>query len=386
MNGTLLGVAARRPKIWIPLTQNIDMVLGAQRAGTHVRNSNITRTNPNTGLIETLGNNIPVFENVGGLDALRDEPGATNNLAHCRDLTQADYVKTNATPLLDQIGEAGVANSASSLLATAGNATCLQTLVLGATDYAYSVSIKRITGTGNIEVTDDNGGTWTDIKASLSTDAWYRHIITRSQANPICGIRIVTNTDKIAVDYGQLEAGKIGTSRILTAAGAVSRATESGYPLWSLPLGLFDAEGTASVWVRFGYAYTDAPQDGIPKGIIAVWDNATSLLHHYRHVAGFGRFATHDGPTEGVTGNLNWAANTWYKAVIKWSASAGKMRVGYDSGAGIVFGAEVNFDGSYSLGASLRLAYGLFGPIWLRDLRLYDRVLSDSGINLIGSP
>lgn len=346
---------------------------------THVRSSNITRTNPDTSLIETLGNNIPVFESVGGYRALRIEPGATNNLLHCRDLTQADYIKTNATPLLDQVGETGVANSASSLLATAGNATCLQTLVLADTDYAYSISIKRITGTGNIEVTDDNGGNWTDIKSSLSTTAWYRHSITRSQANPVCGIRIVTNTDKIAVDYNQLESGKIGTSRILTTTGAVSRATESGYPLWDLPLGLFDAKGTVSVWARFGYVVADAP--GADYGIVSTWNGAASLLYHW----GSNNLYTHDGISS-ASKVIVWAANTWYKLILKWNATTLKMRLGVDSGAGIVWGSEVAFDGSYTLGASLRLGYELFGPMWLRDLRLYDRILSDSEINSTGSP
>lgn len=367
--------------VWIPLENDIVPVIGRDvlGVGSHVRNSTISRTNPWSGLTETLANNIPVFEFVGGYRALRIEPVGTNNLLHCRDLTQASYVKVNATPLLDQTGETGIANSASSLLATAGNATCLQTLVLGATDYAYSISIKRITGVGNIEVTDDNGGNWTNISGSLSPTTWYRHTITRNQANPICGIRIVTNADKIAVDYNQLEAGKIGTSRILTAAGAVSRATESGYPLWSVPLGLFDAEGTVSIWVRFGYDKQTLPAH---SGIVALRDGAVSLLYASSAI---GEISTRDG-TATASSALIYVADTWYKFVIKWSASAGKMRAGYDSGAGIVFGTEVNFDGSYTLDASLRLAFGLFGPMWLRDLRLYDRVLGNPKINALGSP
>ena len=348
---------------------------------THVRNSNATYVHPTTGLITSVATNIPRFESVGGLRAILLEPGETNNLLYARDLTQADWVKTNCTPLLDQIGETGIANSASSLLATAGNATCLQTLVLGAADYAYSVSIKRITGTGNIEVTDDNGGTWTDIKSSLSTTAWYRHTITQSQANPICGIRIVTNTDKIAVDYNQLEAAKIGSSRILTTTAAASRATELGYPLWTLPTGLFDAQGTCSVWVRFGYNDTDG---NVGSGIVVARDNKLSLMYTDHD----GDLITYDG-TLTAPKSSTITINTWYKYVLKWGYDVGgneKFRVGVDTGTGIAWGTEANFDGSYTLGTNLRLAYGLFGPMWMRDLRLYDRILTDAEINSLGSP
>ncbi len=357
---------------------------------THVRNSAATYVDPADGLVKSATTNIPRFESVGGHRAILLEPVGTNNLLYARNLTQGEWAETNCTTAKDQVGEDGVANSASSLLATAGNATVLQTLTLADTDYAYSVSIKRITGTGNIEVTDDNGGTWTDIKASLSTTAWYRHTITRSQANPVCGIRIVTDADKIAVDYNQLEAGKVGSSRILTTTGAATRATESGYPLWTLPVGLFDAQGTCSVWVRFGWGETDMPQDTTTtnSGIIVTRDNASSLVF-VEQDSDFvinASFSSFDGTTWAMR-EYNFIANTWYKLIVKWSSTTLKMQVGVDTGAGVVWGAEETFDGAYDITGNLfRLAYGLFGPMWMRDLRLYDRVLFDSQINSLGSP
>jgi len=368
---------------WLPLETDIlpsfgRLVLGP---GTHTRGSSASYVDASTGLIKTALTDIPRFEHVGGHRAILIEPGATNNLLHARDLTDAVWVETNCTAAKDQVGEDGVINSASSFLATAANATVLQTLVLANADYAYSVSIKRITGTGNIEVTDDNGGTWTDIKAYLSTTAWYRHTITRGQANPICGIRIAIDTDKIAVDYNQLEAGKVGTSRIATSGATATRATESDRPYWTDPSGLFSAKGTVVVWVRFGYAHSDHG-DGA-YGLVSVSPSAQSLLGD-RKAGGVPKIRSYDGTTA-ADRTLYFAANTWYKLAVKWGYS-GKYRTGRDTGSGIGWGAEANFDGAFAADGHIRLGYGLFGPLWFRDLRFYNRVLSDTEINALGSP
>ncbi len=374
------------PKYWIPLKDKVNpRRAGLQLdAGTHARNSVATYEDPdNSAQVTDATTNIPRFESVGGHRAILLEPAGTNNLLYARDLTQGDWAETNVTTALDQVGETGAANSASSLLATAANGTVLQTLVLADTDYAYSVSIKRITGTGNIEVTDDNEGTWTDIKANLSTTAWYRHTITRSQANPVCGIRIVTDTEKIAVDYNQLEAGKVGSSRILTTTGAATRATESGYPRWTLPTGLFDAQGACSVWVRFGYDWDDVLAGSEPA-VVSCRDHNWTVL--YLNDTGGGQVRSFDGTNIPDIQLATTPANTWYKFVVRWSSTTLKMRVGVDIGAGIVWGTERPFDGSYTLGTHLRLGWGLLGRMWMRELMFWDRVLSDGEINTTESP
>ncbi len=164
------------------------------------------------------------------------EPAGENLALRSRDFSVgAVWSVTNITGLKDQTGLDGVVNSASSLLATAGNGTILQTLTEANAEHTFTVDVKRITGTGNIEITDDNGGTWTDIKASLSTTGWYRAEITRTQANPIVGFRIVTSGDKIAVDNAQVEQAAFPSSRIITGAAKVSRVTESAILKYTLP-------------------------------------------------------------------------------------------------------------------------------------------------------
>ena len=331
------------------------------------------------GVLQSAAADAPRFETVGGRRGVLLEPVGTNNLLYARDLTQAEWVESNATTALDQIGEDGVVNSASSFLATAANATVLQTLVLAAADYAYSVSIKRITGTGNIEVTDDNGGAWTDISGSLSTAAWYRHTITRSQANPICGIRIVTNTDKISVDFNQLEAGKFASSRILTTVAVVTRTTESTFPYWTLPTGLFDDKGTAIVWWRPGYPAS--AHSAVVKGILTPVDTSVGIMQTFEDDI----YSADAGANLAIKTAAWIAANIWYKLVVKWGYLVGvqkKFRVGVDTGVGVSWGTEQDFDGSYTLGSYLRLGYNLFGRMHMQSVMLFPIVLTDSQIDI----
>lgn len=169
------------------------------------------------------------YSNIGPgyLPHVLSEVEATNSGLHARDMTNAAWVKTTMTAAKDQTGFDDVANSASSLLATVGNATCLQTVTLGAADYVTSADIKRLVGTGTIEVTIDGGTTWVDVTANISTTEWYRAEATKNAANPSIGFRIVTDTDKIAVDFSGVEAGTVASSRIPTTTGTVTRdATE----------------------------------------------------------------------------------------------------------------------------------------------------------------
>jgi hypothetical protein len=117
----------------------------------------------------------------------------------------------------------GIAGSASSLLATAANATCLQTVTKTIADFVTSADIKRIIGTGTVSITVDGGTTWVDVTGNLSTSTWYRAQTTKNTANPRIGFRLASSGDKIAVDYSNVEAGTVATSRILTTTVAVTR-------------------------------------------------------------------------------------------------------------------------------------------------------------------
>jgi hypothetical protein len=152
------------------------------------------------------------------------EEARTNRLLWNRDATQTQWVKTNITATKDQTGIDGVANAASSLTATDDNGTCIQTITLAAGNRTGSVYLKRLTGTGNIQVTLD-GSTYSTVE--LSDTEWYRIVLSGSVTNPTVGIKIAVDGDAVAMDYGQVEDGLFVTSPILTTTATATRAVES---------------------------------------------------------------------------------------------------------------------------------------------------------------
>ena len=97
-------------------------------------------------------------------------PGQTS-FFHNRVLTNASWTATNITPALNQVGLDGSSNTASSITATAGNGTILQAITSTSATRVQSAYCKRITGSGEIDMTTDGGTTWTAITCT-STTAW----------------------------------------------------------------------------------------------------------------------------------------------------------------------------------------------------------------------
>lgn len=149
----------------------------------------------------------------------------TNVVLQNRDLTNAAWTKSNTTAAKDQTGADGTANGASKLTATADNGTALQAITLASSARFQTAYVKRITGTGTIQMTTDNGSTWTTI---TTTASWTRQSIpTQTLANPTVGFKIATSGDAIAVDFVQNENGTFATSPIVVVGTAVARASTS---------------------------------------------------------------------------------------------------------------------------------------------------------------
>jgi hypothetical protein len=155
------------------------------------------------------------------------EEARTNLALFSRDCSNAAWTKTNVTAAYTATGVDNVANSASTLTATAGNGTVLQSITSASAARLFSAFVKRRTGTGVIEMTQDNGGTWTDVTSQV-TSSWTRiSVPVATVTNPIVGFRIVTSGDAIDVDICQSEAGSWGpTSPIVTGSASVTRAID----------------------------------------------------------------------------------------------------------------------------------------------------------------
>jgi hypothetical protein len=154
------------------------------------------------------------------------EPGRTNAALRAQDFTQAAWVKTNITAARDVVDLRGLANSASRLTATANNATVLQSITAASAARITSFYLRRITGTGTVEITQNGGTNWT---AVTLTGDWQRFSIPFATiTNPQIGIRIGTSGDVIAVDAAQCEIGTFPTSPILSEGTALTRQADGG--------------------------------------------------------------------------------------------------------------------------------------------------------------
>lgn len=151
------------------------------------------------------------------------ESARTNTALWSRDMTDVSWVKVNMTAALTATGIDGAANSASTLTATAGNGTILQTLVIASTAETYSVWLRRVSGSGDIEIANDG----LTFSAVAVTSTWTQFSVTATLANPIIGIRIVTSGDVIEADFNQLEAAAGASSPILTTSASAARAADA---------------------------------------------------------------------------------------------------------------------------------------------------------------
>lgn len=185
-----------------------------------------------TVLSATTGFDLPYVYSGGVRTGIQVELAATNLALRSNDFTNASWTKSNLTAAMTATGPDNVANSASTLTATAGNSTALQAITSGSSSRVTSVYIKRRTGSGNIDLTQDNGSTWTTVTV---TSAWTRvEIAAVTSTNPTVGIRIVTSGDEVDVYAFQHETGTVATSPIITYGGTVLRAVDTPYILTNL--------------------------------------------------------------------------------------------------------------------------------------------------------
>ena len=271
------------------------------------------------GLLTPSVTNTPRIEYGTGGDVLGllMEGSAVNQLLQNRDFTNASWAKTTMTAAKDQTGADGSANGASSLTATAGNATALQTIVQAAVNSTLSFDIQRITGTGAIGICQD-GVTFTDVTAQINSTGYTRVTLTASQLNPVLGIRLVTSGDKIAVDFSQFEAGAFATSRIPTAGVSVLRTADA----CTRVLGS-EFSATAGTVVMAGRA--SGGQDAANGNHLMELNNATAAnrMRFFRLLASdTAEFRVTDASvtqTTGLTGTFTNFSN--YKAAMAWAAN-----------------------------------------------------------------
>ncbi len=201
-------------------------------------------------LLQTVASGVAGFDhdpvNAMSLGLLVEE-ARTNLAIHSGDISDAAWVASNMTKGTASVTDpTGGANINVRLTASAANGTLLQTVTSTIDDYSYAVFMKRVTGTGDVQLTVDNGTTWTT--KTLTSD-WTRFDVSdASETNPVFGVRIVTDTD--AIDFWGSDLNKntiFPTSHIPTVASSVTRNKD-------------DVKSTDVSWfnANAGTFYTDA--------------------------------------------------------------------------------------------------------------------------------
>jgi hypothetical protein len=172
------------------------------------------------------------------------EEARTNLALWARDMTQTGtWVAVTMTAALNAVGIDGAANSATTLTSTSPAGTILQSLTASSTAYTYTVFVKGVTVTGNIQVADYpvltpafttltssncfNPVTGVGTAPASGQTIFLRCTITATSLNPVIGFKFANSGDSIIVDFNQLEAASFGTSPILTTSASATRAADN---------------------------------------------------------------------------------------------------------------------------------------------------------------
>jgi hypothetical protein len=146
----------------------------------------------------------------GSNGLIQTTPQSVNLLTFTQEFDNAGWVKTNATIAANSIAAPDGTNTADTITAGAANATVLQSFSASAVPYTFSVWLRRLTGTGNVDITVD-GTTYTTV-AVTTTWTRFQTTLTPAAGTRTAGIRVVTSGDAVYSWGAQLQTGSTATT------------------------------------------------------------------------------------------------------------------------------------------------------------------------------
>ena len=156
-------------------------------------------------------------------------PQSVNLLTFTQEFDNAGWVKTNATIAANSLLAPDDTNTADTITAGAANATVLQSFTASAVPYTFSVWLRRLTGTGNVEITVDG----TTYVAVAVTTTWTRFSTTLTPAAGAQGVafdRAKQRSAVTAAKAGRLKLEGANTRRLghTVASGKRQQAKRNG--------------------------------------------------------------------------------------------------------------------------------------------------------------
>jgi hypothetical protein len=184
---------------------------------------------------------------VGSNGLIQNTPASLNLLTFTQEFDNAVWVKTNSTVTANSVAAPDGTMTADTLTAASANGTALQTYTAINAPYMYSVWLRRLTGTGNVQITVD-GTTYATVAV---TTTWTRFSATLTPAagSRTAGVRIVTSGDAVYAWGAQLELGSTASDYTRNVGGLFPPRFDYN-PISLAPLGILIEEQRTNLFLQ----------------------------------------------------------------------------------------------------------------------------------------
>lgn len=339
------------------------------------------------GLVKSAADNVPRFDYDPATLTLRGllvEETRTNLLNWSQTFatsggTQNNWVDSASLQRVSatRTSPDGTGN-ALEIKANAADRTIISSAAAGSSaQRVFSIFVKRVTGTGAIQYTLDNGTTWT---TQAITASWVRYTFDATTANQQVGIRIRTNGDAIQIWGAQLEAGACPSSYIPTTSASAQRQADVA------------TVTTLSPWYNAteGTLYSEfvqpCPDAGNNRGLTALDDGTNNnriamfvpfgatLVVAARVVAG--------GVAANPANSSTFSANAITRAAIAYGVGANQAALSVNGAAPLTASPISSPSGVNVLRIGAIFGTNQIGG-WVREIKYYSRRLKNSELTVV---